>query len=212
MPPARARSRTRGARLLYPDPMDEASSSTAGRVKGAVLLSRLAFVNDELGEQRVAEILAGLPEEDRRVMGGIVLAFAWYPFEINARFDAAIAGAMGIGERVFLALGARSASDNLANAHKSFVKERDPHGLLKHAASIYKLYYDTGHRTYERIGTGKAVLRTLESGTFSRADCLTVVGWHERAIQMCGGLNVHVTETHCRVHGAPMCEYVCEWD
>jgi len=39
-----------------------------------------------------------------------------------------------------------------------------------------------------------------------------VVGWHRKAIEMCGATNVRVTETKCRAKGAELCEYVCEWD
>jgi len=31
------------------------------------------------------------------------------------------------------------------------------------------------------------VLRTLGAATASATDCLTVVGWHKRAIKLCGG-------------------------
>jgi hypothetical protein len=187
-------------------------SSLEGRVKGSVLLSRLAFVRDQRGELALEALLAAMTEDDRRILSGMVLAFGWYSFDLATRLDAAIAKLMGVGEQIFLMLGARSAADNLGTSHRGFIKERDPHGLLKHAASIYRLYYDSGHRTYERISDHKAIVRTHESATFSRADCLTVVGWHERAIQMCGGRNARVTEPRCRARGSPICEYVCEWD
>src|SRR5262249_53456166 len=128
------------------------------------------------------------------------------------RLDAAIAAVMDQGESIFRILGARSAADNLGTDHRRYVQHKDPHGLLKHAASIYRLYYDTGERTYERTGEKKAILRTQLSRTFSPADCLTIVGWHEKAIEMCGGTSVRVVETQCRARGGKLCEYVCEWE
>jgi uncharacterized protein (TIGR02265 family) len=184
----------------------------SGRVKGSVLLSRLAFVRERMGAVSYKALLAGLSEDDQRVLGEIVLSSAWYPFALNERLDAAIAAKTGRGDAVFRELGARSANDNLGASQRNFVRERDPHGLLKHATSIYRLYYDTGNRTYERVGDHKAILRTHDSESFSRADCLTVVGWHEKAIQLCGGRNPRVVEKQCRARGAPFCEYVCEWE
>ena len=45
----------------------------------------------------------------------------------------------------------------------------------------------------------------------ARTDCLTVVGWYEKAIEMCGATNAKVTETKCRARGDDVCEYLCEW-
>src|SRR5262245_31167092 len=137
--------------------MGDGASTSAGRVKGSVLLSRLAFVRDQRGEDQLNAMLASMSDDDRRVLTGMILAFGWYPFELAARLDTAIARVMGMGEQVFHMLGARSASDNLSTSHRSYIKERDPHGLLKHAATIYKLYYDSGHRTYERASDKRAI-------------------------------------------------------
>lgn len=185
-------------------------AKTSGRVKGGAIQSRLAFVRDQGGEEAVRRVLARLSDDDRRDCTR-VLAASWYPFELNERLDDAIAAEMGMGEKIFILMGEKSATYNLGSTHRVFVHERDPHGLLRRAAQIYQAYYDTGRREYERTGDTKAVLRTYDSQTFSKHDCLTVVGWHRKAIAMCGGENVRVTETKCRANGADVCEYVCEW-
>ena len=107
--------------------------------------------------------------------------------------------------RCFLSAAPTFASD------ANFVVGKDPQGMLERVAQIYQAYYDTGHRTYEKLGEKKAVFRTHDSSTFSKHDCLTVVGRHRKAIEMCGGVNPRVTETKCRTRGAEVCEYVCEW-
>ncbi len=183
-----------------------------GSVKGGVLKSRLAFLEARGGLDAVGRVLATLPEEDRVLLSGYIDPSGWYPFDTGSRLDAAIEAELGGGDALFREMGAQSARDNLSPAQRAFVRERDPHALLKGAASIYRLYYDTGRRTFERQGERKVVLRTYESTTFSRADCLTVVGWHEQVIVMCGGKNVRVSEVKCRTRGDEVCEYVCEWD
>jgi uncharacterized protein (TIGR02265 family) len=181
------------------------------KVKGGALLSRLSFVREERGEEGVQKVLARLPESDRTACTPI-LTGAWYPFALNQRLDEAIAAEMGMGENVFLAIGKKSAEHNLAGAHRAMLSPGDPHGLLRRTPQIYQMYYDSGRRTYERLGDTKAVLRTYDAPTFSHHDCLTVVGWHRKAIEMCGAKNVRVTETKCRAKGAEVCEYVCEWE
>ena len=180
------------------------------RVKGGPLLSRLTFVREHKGEEGVQRVMARLPEADRATCATI-LTGAWYPFELNERIDAAVAAEMGMGNEVFLMMGEKSAVQNLNGPHKAMLAPNNPHGLLQRAPQIYQMYYDVGRRTYEKATATSAILRTFEAETFSRNDCLTVVGWHRKAIEMCGGKNAKVTETKCRATGAPHCEYVCDW-
>jgi uncharacterized protein (TIGR02265 family) len=185
-------------------------AASRGKVKGGVLQARLEFVRENRDAQTAERVLARLSEEDQKVCRHLLVGM-WYPFELNERLDDAIAAEMGMGDKVFELMGEKSASHNLTSAHRLFIVDKDPHALLRRAPQIYQMYYDTGHRTYESLGEKKAVLRTFEAATFSRHDCLTVVGWHRKAIEMCGGKNVRVTETKCRANGADVCEYVCEW-
>jgi uncharacterized protein (TIGR02265 family) len=182
-----------------------------GEIKGTVLQSRLALVERRMGPAGRERVLARLPVDDRRVLTGVVVPIAWYPFAVNERLDQAIAAELGQGQHAFRALGAQSATDNLDETHRVYMRSHDPHGLLKHTAQIYSAYYKTGYRTYEWVSPTKAVLRTFESRSFSAADCLTVVGWHEKAIEMCGGAGPHVEEVRCRARAEDRCEYVCEW-
>ena len=186
------------------------ADTTAVRVKGGALLSRLAFVREHRGDEAVQKVLARLPETDRAACAQL-LTGGWYPFELNERLDQAVAAEMGMGENVFLLMGEKSAVQNLNGPHKAMLSPGDPHGLLRRAPQIYQMYYDSGRRAYEQAGEKKAILRTYDAPAFSRHDCLTVVGWHRKAIEMCAGKDPRVTETKCRAKGADYCEYVCEW-
>jgi len=174
------------------------------------LLSRLSFIREQHGEDGVQRVLQRLSEEDRKACTTILVG-AWYPFDLNERVDDAIAAEMGMGEKVFLLMGEKSAEQNLNGSHRAMLSVGDPHGLLRRTPQIYQMYYDVGRRTYEPAGEKKAVLRTYDAPTPSRHDCLTIVGWHRKAIEMCGGKDVRVTETKCRTKGGDVCEYVCEW-
>jgi hypothetical protein len=183
-----------------------------GNVKGSVLQSRLEFVLRQRGAEGLARVLARLPAPERKAISGLILPFAWYPFETNERLDLAIAEEMGRGDSIFRELGAASADDNLTSASQlHYIREHNPHALLKQASGIYSVYYDTGRREYARATETRAVLRTHDSLSFSVADCLTVVGWHVRAIEMCGGRNVRDSQPQCRALGGACCEYVFEW-
>jgi uncharacterized protein (TIGR02265 family) len=185
--------------------------ASSGSVRGGVIASRLEFVRSERGDNAVQRILSRLSDADRALFGGTINADGWYPFPAGERLDALIAEEYGGGEAIFRTMGIRSAEHNLGATQRLFVEGRDPHGLLRSASTIYRLYYDTGSRTYQAVSMRRAVLRTLQSRTFSRFDCLTVMGWHEKAIEMCGGREPRVTHPKCRAKGDAWCEYVCEW-
>ena len=132
----------------------------ARTIKGGVLTSRLAFLESRGGREAVERVLRRLPREDEVLLRGAIAPAGWYSFDTGSRLDAAIGEELGGGEALFLQMGAQSAQDNLSHAQRAFVREKDPLGLLKGAASIYRLYYKSGHRTFERAGQRKVVLRT----------------------------------------------------
>jgi uncharacterized protein (TIGR02265 family) len=90
------------------------------------------------------------------------------------------------------------------------VREGDPHHLLERVPRMYVSQHTTGRREYERKGERSAVVRSFDDDLVGD-DCLIIVGWLQRAIELSGGVDVKVGETQCRMKGAPHCEYHCEW-
>jgi uncharacterized protein (TIGR02265 family) len=181
-------------------------------MKGAVLKSRVAFIEEHFGKGGIAKVMAKLTPEDRAALE-IILPIRWYPFELGARMDAAIVAALGNGDtRFFERLGAASAERNLLTVHKGFLRPGDPHAFLRNTQIIYRTYYEQGRRDYENTGPTTAVLTTHDAEAFSAPDCLTVVGWHRKALEMCGATGVTITETHCRARGANVCRYEISWN
>jgi uncharacterized protein (TIGR02265 family) len=188
--------------------------ATGPGIKGNVILSRLKYVRERGGEEAFEKVLSRLSSDDQKALRGWILPIGWYPFDLNQRLDGAIAMVLSPGDKsqVFLEMGRASADANLAGAHKPYLKAGDPHFLLGNAERIYAAYYQIGHRAYEKTGERSGILRTFDAETFSATDCLTVVGWHVRAIELCGGKNVKVVETSCRARGGPHCEYEVSWE
>ena len=159
------------------------------------------------------QVLARLRPEDAKVLRGAILPIAWYPLELNVRLDRAIADVMSPDDPdgVFRQMGRASAETNLTGAHRNFLRPGDPHAMLACAPAILRVYYDQGTRTYERTGERAGVVRTFGVEGLMRTECLTNCGWHERAIEMCGGREVRVVESRCSGEGHECCEYVCSW-
>ena len=184
------------------------------QVGGNILIARRQFVLDRGGEALWDRVLSRLPPEDAKILHRTMLVTGKFSLALNLRLDEAIAAVLYPGEpkRAFLEMGRASAEVNLRGSHRGFVAQGDPHHLLSFAESIYSYYYVEGRRTYQKTGPNSAVLTTYDAPPATPGDCLTVVGWHERAVEMSGGMNVQVTETRCRSRGDEVCEYRISWE
>jgi uncharacterized protein (TIGR02265 family) len=181
------------------------------QVKGAVLKSRLAFVEEHFSKEGVQRVLQHLSPDDQRPLR-MLFTSNWYPFELGRRLDDAIVRVLGNGRPEFFErLGAASADQNLGSLHAGYLTPGDPHAFLAKAPQIYALYYESGRREYERTGERTGVLTTHGAETFSAPDCLTVVGWYRRGLELCGAAGVQVTEVECRAKGGSVCRYEVAW-
>jgi uncharacterized protein (TIGR02265 family) len=182
------------------------------QVKGAVLKSRLAFVERHSGKPAVERVLATLSPDVQRTLR-MLFTSNWYPFDIGKALDEAIVTVLGGGQPEFFErLGEASAEANLATVHSSYLTKGDAHAFLAKSPSIYSLYYETGRREYQQTGPTEAVLVTHDAETFSAPDCLTVVGWYRKALEMCGVPGARVVEEECRAKGGAVCRYRVSWD
>ncbi|HET8624989.1 MAG TPA: TIGR02265 family protein [Gemmatimonadales bacterium] len=181
------------------------------QIKGAVLKSRLAFVEEHFGKDGVQRVLQSLAPDDQRPLR-MLFTSNWYPFELGRRLDDAIVRVLGNSRPEFFErLGAASADKNLGSLHSGYLTRGDPHAFLAKAPQIYALYYETGRREYQRAGDQAGVLIRHEAETFSAPDCLTVVGWYRRALELCGAREVRVEEVECRAKGGSVCRYDVAW-
>lgn len=181
------------------------------QIKGSVLKTRMAFVEEHSGKDGVQRVLDALSADDRKSLG-MILTVQWYPFALGKRLDDAIVQVIGAGKSAFFErLGEASAEKNLATIHKGFLTQGDAHAFLEKAPAIYRLYYETGRREYARTGEREGVLTTHDAETFSVPDCMTVTAWHRRALELCGVKNPRVVEDECRANGGAVCRYRVSW-
>jgi uncharacterized protein (TIGR02265 family) len=182
------------------------------KVKGSILKSRLTFVEEHFGTDGAERVLASLSPEDQKALRNVLPA-QWHPFELGKRLDDAIVQVLAAGEPEFFErLGEASAEKNLTTLHKVFLTPGDPSAFLAKAPQIYRLYYQTGRRGYEETGEKEGVLTTYEAETYSSADCMTVMGWYRKALEMCGATGVRIVEEECRATGGQVCRYRVSWE
>jgi uncharacterized protein (TIGR02265 family) len=189
--------------------------AAAGNVKGTLVIARMKYLRAQ-GQEAAERVLRRLSQADQQVLRGMLLPSTWYAADLLMRFEMTIAAVLAKGDRraLFVDMGHFSADTNLGpgGVQRPYLREGDPHFLLRNVPRMYAAQHSGGTRTYEQTGTKSAVVRTLEAGGEVNADdCLTAVGWLRRAIELSGGKSVSVDEARCRAKGAPCCEYVCNW-
>ncbi|HET7827223.1 MAG TPA: TIGR02265 family protein [Anaeromyxobacter sp.] len=187
----------------------------AGCVKGTLVVARMKYLR-ALGPDACERVLRRLSQSDQQVLRGMLLPSSWYAADLLVRLEMTIAAVLAKGDRraLFVDMGRFSADTNLGpgGVQRPYLREDDPHFLLRNAPRMFASQHSGGTRTYEQTGPKSAVVRTLDPGAEAGADdCLTAVGWFRRAIELSGGQSVVVDETRCRARGAPCCEYVCRW-
>jgi uncharacterized protein (TIGR02265 family) len=182
-------------------------------LRGASLLWRIRYVQERFGEAGLREALDLLSPAEREVLGGRLLATGWYPLELGQRLDDVLARALSPGDRrwLFLELGRACAQANLTGPQRHLVAAGDPMALLESAPILWAAYHSAGRCSFEETGATSGVLRTFDAECVSEDDCLAALGWFERAIELCGGSEVQVTEEACRARGDDHCRYRCQW-
>jgi hypothetical protein len=114
---------------------------------------------------------------------------------------------------LFLEMGRYTAQTNLGptGVQRAYVRSGDPHFILSNVPRMYVTQHTDGNRTYEKVATHAAIIRSYDAEKPRMEDCLTTVGWLARAIECSGGREVQVEEKVCRAKGATHCEFHCRW-
>lgn len=185
-----------------------------GKVKGTLVLARMKYLSAQ-GRESSERVLRRLAQADQAMLRGMLLPSTWYPADLLVRLEMTIAAVLANGDRraLFLDMGQFSADVNLGanGVQRPYLREGDPHFLLRNVPRMYASQHTAGTRVYEQVGLRGAIIRTLDGDEPDAEDCLTAVGWLRRAVELSGGRNVVVEETQCRARGGTCCEYVARW-
>src|SRR6476646_5568059 len=92
--PACARHQPRSTFDTYPP------EGCVQQIKGAVLKSRLAFVQETFGQDGLQRVLAAMAEGDQRTLK-MLFTSNWYPFDLGRTLDDTIVRVFGGGRTEF---------------------------------------------------------------------------------------------------------------
>lgn len=198
---------------LTPSPSSDLARMT-GKVKGTLLVARMKFLRSR-GQAEYDRVVKRLSAEDQEVLRAMLLPSSWYPAGVLLRLEMTAAAILSKGDRrqLLREMGRFTAETNLAptGIHRPFVRENQPHFLLENLPRLYGAQHSSGNRTFEKTGATSAIIRHYDVGEAEPDDCLTTLGWLQRAVEISGGTAVAVEEYQCRGRGAPHCEFRVSW-
>jgi hypothetical protein len=185
-----------------------------GKVKGTLVGARMKYLRAR-GDESCERVMRRMSSADQEVLRGMILPSGWYAADLVLRLEMTIVALLSRGDRreLFLDMGRFTADTNLGpnGVQRPYLKDGDPHFLLRNVPRMYSTQHAGGIRTYTPLEAKAAVIRTLEGEEANIEDCLTAVGWLRRGVELSGGRIVTVDEMQCRGRGAQCCEYVCRW-
>lgn len=182
-------------------------------VKGTALSTRLKYVEEkaapEIKEKVYAELTEGFQQEIRKG----IFANTWYPIGYYLEINQAIAKIMGNGnEEIAFDVGCYSADQVLHGVYKLFYKIGTPEFVLKNASRVMNQYFTEGKLRVVFDLPRQARIYFEDVRDYRHTQCLSLIGWAYRNIQLSGGKNVTHQVVQCRKRGDPACQGLLKWE
>ncbi len=182
-----------------------------GQLKGSAYHSTLKFIEAHFGAGAKERVIARLSDEDRALVGGIMLPIHWYPLEPFPRLLRAMEEELGRGDLSLVTdRGAWAAIHDMKTVHKVLLRLVTPSWLIEKGTRLWPSFHTSGRWEVTREGqsAARAVLHDL--GVTDAAMCATLKGWLIGLLTLCN-VEPAVEHVECRVEGAPACVYDIRW-
>lgn len=184
------------------------------KVKGTTISFFPDYIRDKHGKDKYEQWLNSLPPNSKSIYQGRILSSAWYPLK-----DGLIVPLKSICEQFHggdvkgaFEIGKYSADWGLSGIYKIFVMMGSPESLAKKATTVFPSYYEGITSNVVVAEPGRAVMR-IEA--FPDADQYIenrIMGYMNRAVEICGGKNVKSRMTSQISKGAKFTEYEITWN
>lgn len=182
------------------------------QLKGSAYLSTLAFLDTQLGAGAKERVLARLSDEDRALVGGLMLPIQWYPLAPFPRLLRALEDEYGRGDFALVTERGRwAAIHDMRTVHKLLLKVLSTQWVIEKSMRLWTNFHTTGRWEAAREGDcgARAVLHDL--GVVDEALCASLRGSILGLLTLSGVRQPSVQHVECRAHGGPRCLYRATW-
>ena len=133
-------------------------------VKGSAVTSRIRFVRERYGEASFRDLKGALTDEQRGRIEARILPAQWVPYDLFVHLVVKINAMFGQGDLGLVREMAHFSADmNLPTLYRIFYKMGTPSFILKRAARLWQLHYDSGRLEVKEHRPGHARL-LIEGG------------------------------------------------
>ena len=182
--------------------------------KRAALLPVLHFVQEREGLGVWRDLLTALPDQERGILDGMLVASGWYPIAVWNRLMEAILEWRD--PRYLLGLARHIAFQDLNVVFKYVLKLGSPEFVIRRFGLAFKQYFNSATlESHEELPSRwNLTLNGSNQVDEAPGEAVCTVGmqgWVLTALERSGILTGHLEKTGCRFHGAPTCSYLLTW-
>ncbi len=176
------------------------------RIKGTAFVHLAEYVREKFGDAALREIAANVsPEAAKSLLHGV--AFEWHPFKELVELEKALAELYLGGDYARIADFGKWDGIRQIGLYRFLLQVLNTDFLLKRSPKLWKNYCDSGQLTYTSLGEKHAKLMFSGYEPLHEVHCADLLGGFFGTVETCGGKDVKVAHTHCRLKGAPECVF-----
>jgi predicted hydrocarbon binding protein len=189
--------------------------STKNKINGAIISSRLAFVEKRWGSSAKQKLINPLPTKEKKLLESSVFENSWFEFATLESFDKTILEDLALGDKTVLhELGRFSAEFNFWRLPDS-VTQQKPEELFKNTSRINVIFQNFGEVEIEPLpdkeGIKQVALLYRYQVPVSENYCASALGYFEKLLEQLGFSVTEVKETQCQSKGDPAHRYEVSW-
>jgi hypothetical protein len=182
-------------------------------VKGSAIIVLPKFIKSNFGTKNFNIWLESLSEEAKKVYKSKILISSWFPLKTvfieptrrmcDMFYKKNPKGAWEVGRF--------SAEYALKEFYKAYVRVATPQSLTKRASQIFSTYYKPSSMRVVEISEKKILLKITEFPEMDEIVENRILGWVEKALEICDCKNLKLDVVKSLIHGDPASEIEITW-
>lgn len=186
------------------------------KIKGESIIVVPELVKKKFGTDGLEKWLGVLSEEAHGVYASVIEPYKWYDLKTiylepvrklcDLHYGGGYEGAMDAGRA--------DAERVLSGVYRLFLHFGSPGFIIRRGSVLFPSYYKDATMEVLEVKSKGCSLRLTEFGgeKMEKFNEYTIIGWMQRAMELCGCKNVRVRTEPVSIHGVEMLDFIADWD
>jgi hypothetical protein len=181
------------------------------QIKGSAVFDMIRSVKTREGEEGFRALVSFVDEPFRAMFLGGIFDAAWYPLDAYVAFLAATLKYSGDDEKVLIGRTEAVIEKQLQGIYRVFVRLRSPESIIKRIVTIHRTYFTGASVGFDLPAPGHAIVKYGGFEKHHRLLEYVIIGFYNKALELCGAKQVQVMVTVPMAKGAGLCELTMTW-